>query len=60
MDLITGPVTKAVSEAIEKESESFLRLLYGEPLKEVGLLLKDKISARRFRNLLRTVIKAKG
>jgi hypothetical protein len=55
---IPALASKAALDAAKKEGASFLRALYGEPTKELSLLFSDKISARRFHNLLKTVGKA--
>jgi len=59
------PITTAISTVagkpspeVQKQTETFLMAVLGEPMKELGGLLKDQIAARRFRNLTKIVPKA--
>ncbi|MCL4852992.1 MAG: DUF2806 domain-containing protein [Bryobacteraceae bacterium] len=56
---LMAAATKASVDLAQKETESFLNVVLGEPLREVGGLLKDKVSARRHRNLVKIVLAAK-
>ncbi|HEU0141871.1 MAG TPA: Abi-alpha family protein, partial [Bryobacteraceae bacterium] len=56
---LMAAATKASVDLAQKETESFLNAVLGEPLKEVGGLLKDRVSARRHRNLVKIVLAAK-
>jgi hypothetical protein len=49
---------KAASKAAGAAAESFLSAVFGDPAREIGALLKDKISARRYMNLIAVVAKA--
>jgi hypothetical protein len=50
---------EAATEVAKKDGESFLACVLGEPLKEFGGLLKDRIAARRHRNLTKIAVAAK-
>jgi hypothetical protein len=58
MDPLQTALAKKGPEEIAKSAESFLHVLLGEPLKEVGGILKDRISSRRHANLISIVRKA--
>jgi hypothetical protein len=50
---------KAVTEIAQKEANSFLTAILGEPLKAVGGLFADQVNARRHSNLIKVVVNAK-
>jgi len=56
MDPLQGALTLAKTA---EKAEGFLKEILGPPAKEMGELWKDKVSARRFRNLIKIVAHAK-
>jgi len=63
MDLVTTTLAKAGANAsgdlLKKESESFLKVVLGEPAKSLGGLFSDQINARRHANLIKITVAAK-
>jgi len=63
MDPIATSIAKATGTeaigALEKEAESFLNTVIGEPAKARGGLLADKINHRRHKNLIGITVEAK-
>jgi hypothetical protein len=56
--LVKG-LTKEAGEALKKESEGFLKAVYGEPARALGGLFTDKINKRRHANLIKITVEAK-
>jgi hypothetical protein len=49
----------SMAASLAKKAEGLLKAVLGPPAGELGGLLKDKVSARRYRNLLRIAARAK-
>lgn len=52
-------LTKEAGEALKKESEGFLKAVYGEPARALGSFFADKINKRRHANLIKITVEAK-
>jgi hypothetical protein len=63
MEPITTGIVKAgakeVTSELKKESDGFLKAIYGEPAKALGGLFADKINKRRHHNLITITAEAK-
>src|ERR1035437_7037577 len=63
MDPVTNAVVHAATAesaaALKKESDGFLKAVYGEPAKAFGGLIADKLNRRRHANLIKITVEAK-
>jgi hypothetical protein len=59
MSLLEAAKSVAAAVNLEEKAEGILKAVLGPPAKELGDLWKDRVSARRFRNLVQIAAKAK-
>jgi hypothetical protein len=52
-------IAKSVAAELTQRAEGLIKAVFGPPAEEIGQLLKEKVSFRRYRNLLKIAAKAK-
>lgn len=57
--VVAKAATKETADSLKKESDGFLKAVYGEPAKAFGGLIADKINKRQHANLIKITVEAK-